>query len=50
MQGDGPVQLGGDGVVRYESAHLDGMESERVVQSGHSTQSDPVTIKRCAAS
>lgn len=33
-----------DGVVAYESAHIDGVESELVVNSGHSTQSNPDTI------
>ena len=32
-----------DGVVAYESAHIDGVESELVVNSGHSTQSHPDT-------
>lgn len=34
-----------DGVVAYESAHIDGVASERVVRSGHSTQSHPATIE-----
>jgi hypothetical protein len=42
--GDGPPQEGADGVVRYESAHLEGVASELVVRSGHSTQSEPATI------
>src|SRR5262249_12718845 len=33
-----------DGVVSYESAHIDGVESEAVIDSGHSTQSNPDTI------
>jgi pimeloyl-ACP methyl ester carboxylesterase len=33
-----------DGVVRYESAHIDGMTSEKVVRSGHSAQGHPDTI------
>jgi pimeloyl-ACP methyl ester carboxylesterase len=44
VQGDGPVELGDDGVVKYESAHIEGVESERIVRSSHSTQSNPVTI------
>ena len=40
----GPKEQGGDGVVSYESAHLEGVESERVVQAGHSSQSNPVVI------
>ena len=34
-----------DGVVAYESAHIDGVESEKVVDSGHSTQGNPQTIE-----
>ena len=33
-----------DGVVGYESAHIDGVASERVVRSTHSTQNHPETI------
>jgi pimeloyl-ACP methyl ester carboxylesterase len=33
-----------DGVVAYESAHLDGVASEFIVHSGHSTQAEPETI------
>lgn len=43
--GDGPAAEGDDGVVKYSSAHLDGVESELVVRSGHSTQSYPPTIE-----
>jgi pimeloyl-ACP methyl ester carboxylesterase len=32
------------GVVRYESAHLEGVASEKIVRSTHSTQSTPATI------
>ena len=45
VQGDGPAALGDDGVVKYESAHVEGVESELVVRSNHSTQSNPVTIE-----
>jgi pimeloyl-ACP methyl ester carboxylesterase len=45
VQGDGPVEDGSDGVVEYKSAHIDGVESELVVRSGHSTQSDPRSIE-----
>jgi hypothetical protein len=31
--------------VRYESAHLDGVASEKVVHSSHSTQGAPDTIE-----
>lgn len=44
VQGDGPVEEGNDGVVAYKSALLEGMESELVVRSGHSCQSNPHTI------
>jgi pimeloyl-ACP methyl ester carboxylesterase len=40
----GPVAGGNDGVVSYASAHIEGVESELVVRSGHSTQSNPATI------
>jgi hypothetical protein len=43
--GDGPIESGDDGVVKYESAHLDGVESEYIARSGHSTQSKPYTIE-----
>jgi hypothetical protein len=45
VKGDGPVADGNDGVVEYKSAHIDGVESELVVRSGHSTQSEPATIE-----
>ena len=45
VKGDGPPEKGNDGVVRYTSAHIEGVESERVVRSGHSTQSNPYTIE-----
>jgi pimeloyl-ACP methyl ester carboxylesterase len=44
VRGDGPVEDGSDGVVRYESAHIDGVESELVVRSGHSVQGNPQTV------
>jgi pimeloyl-ACP methyl ester carboxylesterase len=43
--GEGPVIGKTDGVVAYESAHIDGVESEKVVRSAHSTQSHPETIE-----
>jgi hypothetical protein len=43
--GDGPITGKTDGVVAYESAHIDGVESERVVRFGHSTQGHPETIE-----
>ena len=45
VQGDGPLTGLGDGVVRYDSAHLEGVESEKVVRSSHSTQGEPATIE-----
>ena len=45
VKGDGPVEDGNDGVVEYKSAHIDGVESELVVRSGHSTQGMPRTIE-----
>jgi pimeloyl-ACP methyl ester carboxylesterase len=40
----GPLAEGSDGVVRYSSAHIAGVDSELVVRSTHSTQSNPATI------
>jgi pimeloyl-ACP methyl ester carboxylesterase len=45
VKGDGDPKLGDDGVVAYTSAHLDGMESELIVRSGHSSQGHPFTIE-----
>ena len=45
VKGDGEPKLGDDGVVAYTSAHLDGMESEFIVRSGHSSQGHPFTIE-----
>ncbi len=45
VKGDGPVEEGDDGVVKYSSAHIDGVESELVVRSGHSVQSNPEAIE-----
>ena len=45
VKGDGPVEEGSDGVVKYTSAHIDGVESEQVVRSGHSVQSTPEGIE-----
>jgi len=41
---DGDPKLGNDGVVEYRSAHLDGMASEFIVRSGHSSQLNPLAI------
>jgi pimeloyl-ACP methyl ester carboxylesterase len=44
VRGDGPIETGTDGVVTYKSAHIGGVESELVVRSGHSVQSNPHTV------
>jgi pimeloyl-ACP methyl ester carboxylesterase len=41
----GPIEEGGDGVVSYQSAHLEDVDSELVVKSGHSSQSNPVVVE-----
>ena len=40
-----PKEDWNDGVVAYSSAHLDGVASELIVHSGHSTQEVPQTIE-----
>jgi hypothetical protein len=45
VQGDGPPEEGDDGVVKYTSAHIDGVASEKIVRSSHSTQGHPETIQ-----
>ena len=45
VRGDGPLEHASDGVVRYESAHIEGVESEKLVHSGQSTQEYPDTIE-----
>ncbi len=45
VRGDGPPELGNDGVVKYTSAHVEGVASELVVRSSHSTQAEPATIE-----
>jgi hypothetical protein len=42
--GSGPVTGKTDGIVAYESAHLEGVASEKIVRSDHSTQGHPETI------
>jgi pimeloyl-ACP methyl ester carboxylesterase len=44
-EGDDPIEEGDDGVVEYKSAHIEGVESELVVRSPHSTQGNPHTIE-----
>jgi hypothetical protein len=43
--GDGPVQTGNDGIVKYESAHIEGVASELVLRFGHSVQGHPKAIE-----
>jgi len=46
MTGAGPGPNASDGVVTYESARIDGVESELVIPfSGHSVQGNPVAIE-----
>jgi len=45
VKGDGPKEEGMDGVVAYKSAHLEDVDSELVVRSGHSSQGNPHTIE-----
>jgi pimeloyl-ACP methyl ester carboxylesterase len=43
---DGPLEVRNDGVVEYKSAHIDGVESELVIEhQGHSTQSNPLAVR-----
>lgn len=43
---DGPLEDRDDGVVQYKSAHIDGVESELVIErQGHSTQSNPLAVR-----
>jgi hypothetical protein len=44
VRGNGPVEDGGDGVVRYQSAHVEGVQSELIVRSGHSVQANPQAV------
>jgi pimeloyl-ACP methyl ester carboxylesterase len=45
VKGQGDYHQGKDGLVTYESAHLDDVESEFIVRSGHSCQDKPPTIE-----
>jgi pimeloyl-ACP methyl ester carboxylesterase len=45
VKGNGDYHTGRDGVVSYQSAHVDYVESELVVRSGHSCQDKPATIE-----
>lgn len=44
IEGDGPIETGDDGVVKYQSAHIEEAVSEFIVRSGHSSQANPHTI------
>ena len=45
VKGNGDYHEGKDGVVAYQSAHLENMESELVVRGPHSCQGMPPTIE-----
>ena len=45
VAGNGPVEGSNDGVVEYSSSHLDGVDSEYIVRSTHSVQSNPYAIE-----
>jgi pimeloyl-ACP methyl ester carboxylesterase len=45
VQGDGDFHQGRDGLVSYDSAHVDYVESEFIVRSFHSCQDKPPTIE-----
>ena len=45
VDSDAPLSEAGDGVVKYMSAHIDGVESEKIIRSGHSVQGNPETIQ-----
>src|SRR3954466_12713276 len=43
---DGPLETRDDGVVEYKSAHIDGVDSELVIEhQDHSAQSNPLTVR-----
>jgi len=46
VDSDAPLDEAGDGVVKYQSAHIEGVESELIVRSPHSgMQAAPQTIE-----
>jgi pimeloyl-ACP methyl ester carboxylesterase len=45
IKGDDQPPEGDDGVVTYESAHIDYVESEFIVRDGHSCQGHPLVIE-----
>jgi hypothetical protein len=44
VRGDRPPEDASDGVVAYRSAHIEGVESEVIVRSGHSVISHPQAV------
>jgi hypothetical protein len=44
VDSDAPLSEAGDGVVKYMSAHIDGVASEKIVRSSHSVQGNPEAI------
>jgi hypothetical protein len=45
VKGDGDFHTGKDGLVAYNSAHVDYVESELIVRGPHSCQDMPTTIE-----
>jgi hypothetical protein len=45
VDSDAPLDEAGDGVVKYRSAHIDGVESEKIIRSSHSVQGNPEAIQ-----
>ncbi len=45
VKGTGPYENGNDGVVAYQSAHIDWATSEKVVRWNHSCQGTPEAIE-----
>jgi len=45
VDSDEPLDQAGDGVVKYMSAHIEGVESEKIVRSEHSVQGNPEAIQ-----
>ena len=45
VKGTGPYEDGNDGVVAYQSAHVDWAASEKVVRWNHSCQGTPEAIE-----
>ena len=45
VPGTVPIEDGDDGVVKYTSAHIDGVESELVIRSSHSVQGHPLAVE-----